>query len=86
MLESLSASLANNFLWIAACVLVVTVAKIGVDIFENRSTRRILKDAESLDRENEIELRRRIEQASRRLAADDSKEQLGLVPNQRLLH
>ncbi|MDJ0958875.1 MAG: hypothetical protein QNI91_18550 [Arenicellales bacterium] len=86
MLESLSVSLANNFLWIAACILVVTIAKIGIDIFEKRSTRRILEDAESLEREKEDELRRRIEQASRRLALNGDNEGLGLVPNRRLLH
>ena len=86
MLEALSASFINNFLWISACILVVAAAKIGVDIFEKRSTRRILEDAQSLEREKEDELRRRIEQASRRLKLNGSKERLGLVPNRRLLH
>lgn len=86
MLESLGTSLADNFLWIAICIFVVTVARIGVDIFAKRSTRRILEDVESLEREKEEELRRRIEQATRRLALNSSKGELGLVPNRRLLH
>ena len=39
-----------------------------MDIFARRSTRRILKDAERLEAQKEEELRRRIEQASRRMA------------------
>ena len=86
MLESLGTFFANNFLWIASCILVFTVARIGVDIFEKRSRRKILEDTESLGSKKEDELRRRIELVNRRLTLDGSKEELGLVPNRRLLH
>ena len=86
MFEALSASFANNFLWISACIFIVTVAKIGVDIFGRYSTRRILKNAESLEQGSEDELRRRVEQASRRLKLDTNREEVRFVPNRRLLH
>lgn len=86
MFEALSPSFTDNFLWIAACFFVVTVTKIALDIFEKRSTRSILKDAECQEREKEDELQRRIEQASRRLRSNNSKEVVGLAPNPRLLH
>ena len=86
MFEALNASFANAFLWIAVCIFVLTVAKIGVDISEKRSTRRILKDNDPLEKESEDEMQRRIEQASRRLRLGTNREDVGLIPNRRLLH
>lgn len=69
MFQAIMSSVGDNFLWISACIFVVVLTKVAMDIFFNRSTRRILKDAELLEARKEAELRRRIEQASRRIAS-----------------
>ena len=81
MFESIMSSVEDNFLWISACVFVVVVTRIAMDIFVKRSTHRILKDAERMEAEKEAELKRRIEQASRRVASTPV-EGVAIAPNE----
>lgn len=69
MFETIISSIEDNSLWISACIFVVAVTKVAMDIFVKRSTRRILKNAERLEAQKEAELLCRIEQASRRMAS-----------------
>ena len=69
MFEVIMSSLEDNILWVSACIFVVVVTKITMDILARRSRRRVLKNAERLEAQKEAELMRRIEQASRRIAA-----------------
>ncbi len=90
MLESIMYSLQDNFLWLSLCAFVIVTTKIALDIFARRSTRRILQDAERLQAEREVELRRRIEQASRRMATvpaqHDATARSGGLRSSLLLH
>ena len=74
MFEVIMSSLEDNFLWVSSCIFIVVMTKIAMDIFARRSRRRILKNAERLEAQKEAELKRRIEQASRRIAATPAED------------